>query len=257
MSDYYDLGTCGRSVTTRSPQAQRWFDRGLAWTYGYEHEEAIACYRKALDADPDRAMAWWGIAYAAGPNYNKPWEAFDEDDARRSLQTAFEAVARAEERCGAATQTEQALIRALRSRYPSPEPAADMCLWNDDYAAAMRAVYREHGNDPDVEALFAEAIMNRTPWVLWDLKTGAVAEGADTAEAIEVLEAAIRRRRDRSCPSSVRAPSSRTKRSSASVLRCNSFRTCRCPVWRLSTSSTSFLESGPASGRTTRYSPDR
>ena len=197
MSEYYDLGTCGRPVTTGSPQAQRWFDRGLAWTYGYHHEEAIACYRKALDADPDCAMAWWGIAYAAGPNYNKPWEAFDEDDARRSLHTAFEAVARAEERCGAATETERALIRALRSRYPSPEPAADMCPWNDDYAAAMRAVYREHGNDPDVEALFAEAIMNRTPWALWDLKTGAVAEGADTAEAIEVLEAAIRRRRDR------------------------------------------------------------
>ena len=197
MSEYYDLGTCGRPVTTGSLKAQRWFDRGLAWTYGYHHEEAIACYRKALDADPDCAMAWWGIAYAAGPNYNKPWEAFDEDDARRSLHTAFEAVARAEERCGAATETERALIRALRSRYPSPEPAADMCPWNDDYAAAMRAVYREHGNDPDVEALFAEAIMNRTPWALWDLKTGAVAEGADTAEAIEVLEAAIRRRRDR------------------------------------------------------------
>ena len=197
MSDYYELGTCHRSVTTRSPEAQRWFDRGLAWTYGFNHDEAIACYRKALDADPGCAMAWWGIAYAAGPNYNKPWEAFDEDDANRSVRTAFEAVEQAERLAGAATGTEQALIRALRSRYPSAVPAADMCPWNDDYAAAMRAVYAEHGDDPDVAALFAEAVMNRTPWALWDLKTGAMAQGADTAEAIEVLEKAMRRGEER------------------------------------------------------------
>ena len=118
-----------------------------------------------------------------GSRSSKPWEAFDEGDAKRSLRTAFDATRRAEALSGAATQTEKALIQALRSRYPSPTPIPDMCPWNDDYAAAMRAVHAEHGEDPDVEALFAEAIMNRTPWALWDLKTGVVAEGADTAAA--------------------------------------------------------------------------
>ena len=141
-------------------------------------------------------MAWWGVAYAAGPNYNKPWEAFDEEDAARSLQTAREAVARATESAWNATETERALIGALQHRYPSPSPAADMCPWNDEYAGAMRAVYARHGDDSDVATLFAEAIMNRTPWALWDLKTGAVAEGADTAEAIAVLEKAMQRRDD-------------------------------------------------------------
>ena len=197
MSDYYDLGTYSRPVTTGSSRAQLWFDRGLAWTYGYNHDEAIACYRQALEADSECAMAWWGIAYAAGPNYNKPWEAFDEEDARGSLQTAFEASVRAEKLSVAATDTEKALIRALRRRYPSPEPAPDMCPWNDDYAAAMRVVHEEHPDDPDVEALFAEAIMNRTPWALWDLKSGAVADGADTTEAIAVLERAMERREGR------------------------------------------------------------
>ena len=51
MHDYYDLGTYSRTVTTGSPDAQRLFDRGLAWTYGFNHEEAIACYRRALAAD--------------------------------------------------------------------------------------------------------------------------------------------------------------------------------------------------------------
>ena len=195
--DYYDLGTYSRPVTTGSAQAQRWFDRGLAWTYGYNHDEAIACYRRALDADPQCAMAWWGIAYAAGPNYNKPWEAFDEEDAVRSLQMAHEAVARAAELARNGTETERALIGALARRYPARVPEADMCPWNDAYAAAMRAVYGGHGEDPDVATLFAEAIMNRTPWALWDLETGAIAEGADTAEAIEVLEKAMQEGEDR------------------------------------------------------------
>ena len=194
--DYYDLGTYSRPVTTGSEAAQRWFDRGLAWTYGYNHEEAIACFRGALDADPECAMAWWGVAYAAGPNYNKPWEAFDEEDAARSLGAAHEAAARARECARDATAVERALVGALEHRYPARSPAPDMCPWNDEYAAAMRAVHAEHGDDSDVATLFAEAIMNRTPWALWDLETGAVAEGADTAEAIEVLEKAMQRRDD-------------------------------------------------------------
>ena len=75
MSDYYYLGSYSRAVTTRSAEAQLWFDRGLLWCYGYNHDESVACYRRALEFDPDCAMAYWGIAYASGCNYNKPWEA--------------------------------------------------------------------------------------------------------------------------------------------------------------------------------------
>jgi hypothetical protein len=33
---YYDLGTYSRKVSTSSDDAQRWFDRGLVWTYSYK-----------------------------------------------------------------------------------------------------------------------------------------------------------------------------------------------------------------------------
>ena len=75
--DYFDLGTYSKPVTTTSNDAQMWFDRGVVWTYGYNHEEAILCFEKALEADPSCAMAQWGIAYAIGPNYNLPWILFD------------------------------------------------------------------------------------------------------------------------------------------------------------------------------------
>ena len=64
--------------------------------------------------------------------------------------------------------------------------------WHDAYADAMRRVHGEHGDHLDVCALFVEAMMNRTPWALWDLDTGAIAEGADTEEIVRVIETSLR-----------------------------------------------------------------
>jgi tetratricopeptide (TPR) repeat protein len=191
MTAYYDLGRHGRRITTQSADAQAWFDRGLTWCYGYNHEEAVRCFRKAAELDPACAMAHWGISYAAGPNYNKQWKAFDPADLQRSLETAYDAARRAQELASGASPLEQALIRPLALRYPSRNVDDVTPAWNDAYAREMRQVYRAHPDDHDVAALFAEAIMNRTPWQLWDIKAGKPAEGADTAEAVAVLERAM------------------------------------------------------------------
>jgi tetratricopeptide (TPR) repeat protein len=187
----FDLGSYSREVSTRSKAAQAWFDRGLAWCYGYNHEEAVRCFQAAAKADPTCAMAQWGIAYATGPNYNKQWKAFDPADLARSLRLARKATLKAQALACKAKPVERALITTLLQRYPDDAIAAVTPIWNDDYAAAMRQVYADHGDDLDVAALFAEAIMNRTPWQLWNLETGQPAEGADTLEAIAVLEKAI------------------------------------------------------------------
>jgi tetratricopeptide (TPR) repeat protein len=191
MTEYYNLGTHHRAISTVVTEAQLWFDRGLIWCYGYNHEEAVRCFEKAAAADPACAMAWWGIAYAAGPNYNKQWQAFDPVELRRSLDHAFTALHNAMAQRGGASPVEQALIGALAARYPSNVPDLVNAVWNDNYATAMRAVYRAHEDDADVAALFAEAMMNRTPWRLWDVKTGTPADDADTLEAIAVLERAM------------------------------------------------------------------
>ena len=191
MTDCYDLGQYSRLITTNSADAQAWFDRGLVWCYGYNHEEAMRCFRKAAACDPSCAMTYWGISYVAGPNYNKQWKAFDPIDLKRSLDTAHDAAWRALELLDGASSVEQALIRPLAQRYPSNDPDKVMPIWNDEYAIVMREVYRAHRDDHDIAALFAEAIMNRTPWQLWDIKTGKPADGADTLEAIAVLERAM------------------------------------------------------------------
>ncbi len=192
--DYpFDLGRYSRAVTTASPEAQVWFDRGLNWTYGFNHEEAVRCFERCAELDPECAMAWWGIAYALGPNYNKPWEAFDEDDLRSSVERTHAAVERASELAGSATPVERALVTALRARYPEDVPAEDCSIWDPPYAEAMRAVYEAHPADADVATLYADALMNLTPWQLWDLPTGEPAPGSRAIEARRVLDAALAR----------------------------------------------------------------
>jgi len=191
MIDYYDLGSHQRRVSTTSADAQTWFDRGLVWTYGFNHEEAIRCFERAAELDPSCAMAQWGIAYAAGPNYNKPWEAFDEEDLTNSISRSHTATSKALALADGASAVEQALISTLPARYPSPSPDGEFSVWNDEYADAMRSVYEDHLDDLDVASLFAEALMNRTPWGLWDLGSGLPADGASTAEAREVIEQAL------------------------------------------------------------------
>lgn len=194
--DSFDLGSYRRAVTTTSGDAQTWFDRGLIWCYAFHHDAAVRSFDRATAADPTCAMAHWGVAYAKGPNYNKPWEAFLERERREAIASARRSLALATEAMSGASEVEQALIRALAARYQDDQPPEDLAVlqrWNDDYAAAMRAVHAAFPLDPDVASLFAEALMNRTPWQLWDLRSGQPAAGADTEEVVRVLEGAIGR----------------------------------------------------------------
>ena len=194
MNDYYDLGSYSRPISTSSPEAQLWFDRGLLWCYGYNHEEAVRCFQKAAEADEGCAMAYWGVAYASGCNYNKKWEDFGEAELELALPACRTAALSALEHATNISDIERALIKAVEARYQSAKVVSEEHLhaWNDDYADAMREVYKNHPDDLEVATLFAEALINRTPWALWDLKTGQPAEDADTLEAIGVLEKAMR-----------------------------------------------------------------
>ncbi|MEL6209379.1 MAG: hypothetical protein AAFR44_04220, partial [Pseudomonadota bacterium] len=183
MADF-DLGTYGRPVGSQVAGVQAHIDAGLAWLYGYNHEAAEARFAQAAAADPSCAFAWWGIAYAAGPNYNRPWQIMSAEDRARVISRATGALASARARAGA----DGALLDAVALRYPDSPDVEDIAPWSDRYATAMQQVQRDHPNDLDIAALTAEALMMRTPWALWDISTGALAEGASTREAQTLLE---------------------------------------------------------------------
>ena len=195
MSYPYDLGKYHRPVTTTSAEAQEWFDRGLAWIYGFDLEMAGRCFNEAIARDNDCAMAYWGLAYASGIYYNKPWHRMQQDELVEKLKLTFDISREAQARSNTVSAVEKGLIDALTFRYQSPVPIKDDCYnqWNDDYADAMRHVYQENSDDLDIVALFAESMMTRTPWALWDLVSGQPADGASTLESVDVLEGAIKR----------------------------------------------------------------
>lgn len=191
MDDYYDLGSYSCPISTTVPEAQLWFDRGLIWTYGYNHQEAVECFRKAIAADPDCAMAWWGVAYASGPNYNMPWEVFDDPGRARALAASYEATQEALQRLGGVSIAEAALIEALPARYPQADLVEDMHPWNHDFANAMRAAFAKAPDHLDLRTIYVEALLNLTPWKMWDLASGKPADGSATIEAKQVLEQAM------------------------------------------------------------------
>ena len=195
MSYNYNLGTHHRPITTSSTETQQWFNRGLIWIYGFDLEMAGRCFQQAIDLDDDCAMAWWGLAYSSGIYYNKPWHRMQKDELVEKLKLTYDYSRAARARIDGVTPIEAKMIEALLSRYQSPTPVAkeQYHRWDDDYADEMRKVYELFPEDDDLCALHAEALMTRTPWALWDLKTGDPAENASTPEAIDVLETAMQR----------------------------------------------------------------
>src|ERR1700685_240428 len=101
-----DLGRHTRKVTTDSPLAQRYFDQGLAFLYGFNYTEAARSFDAAAACDPRCAMAYWGIAIANGDAITDP--SADEPLAK----TAVDALANARELSGNATPVESELIDA-------------------------------------------------------------------------------------------------------------------------------------------------
>lgn len=192
--DRFKLGAYRRPISTSSTETQRWFDIGLNWCYGFNHEEGIKCFEKALETDPDCAMVHWGIAYAAGPFYNLTWKEHGEAEADRATKQCFEHVRLARASAASASDVERHLIEALAARFQKPHRVSpqEFERWDDAYAAAMRLVYQEFPDDHDVMALLVEALMMRTVRRLWNLKTGAPAPNSDVVEALEVCERSIR-----------------------------------------------------------------
>ena len=198
---YYDLGSYSRPVATSSAAAQEWFDRGLVWAYAFNHEEAVACFERSLEENPDHWAGHWGIAYAVGPNYNKGWDAFDPMDLTASLDRARSEVRLAREALqrdssGAdspASEPAAALVAALAGRY-ADVTVDDPQTWqagHEAYADAMLRAADAFPHDLDVLALAADALVNVTAWALWDPLTGEPAPGSRARDAERLLNAAL------------------------------------------------------------------
>ncbi len=179
---YDGLGSYSRKITTDSPEAQRYFNQGLAFVHGFNHNAAIRAFQQAADFDPKCAMAHWGVALACGPHINLtvvPAAAAD---------LAWKELALAKEDAAKASPVERALIDALSKRYANPQPE-DRSPLDRAYADAMREVWKKFPKDVDAGAFFAEAMMDLRPWDQWTPE-GQAQPGTD--EILATLEAVLK-----------------------------------------------------------------
>ncbi|WP_246008935.1 tetratricopeptide repeat protein [Hymenobacter metallilatus] len=146
-------------ITTSSAAAQVYFAQGMMLAYGFNHAEAARSFFEATRQDTSCAMGYWGYSYVLGPNYNAGMEP-------DNFSRAYRAVRQAQRLAGQASPKEQALIAALVKRYP-PRPVQDRTAYDEAYAEALKTVFQQYPTDPDVGALYAEALMNLHPWDIW------------------------------------------------------------------------------------------
>jgi tetratricopeptide (TPR) repeat protein len=175
------LGELSYPITTRSEIAQRYFDQGLRLTYAFNHAEAYRAFKQAQALDPGCAMCFWGEALVLGANLNAPMD-------KAAVQPAFIALANAKARAGNASAREQALIEALAVRYAN-DPDADAGELAQAYADAMAEVHARHPDDEIVAVLYADAVMNTSPWDYWE-PDGRTPKGR-LGEAVDALEGVL------------------------------------------------------------------
>lgn len=179
---YAGMGETSMRVSTENAEAQKLFSQGLAFVYGFNHDEAVRSFQAALKVDPNLAMGWWGIALANGSNYNLPSMADRE-------KAAFEAIQKAQALAPKATQRERDYIATLAKRYTGQENA-DYAALSLTYANAMRELHQKYPEDLDAATLFAESMMNLRPWKLWTWD-GKMEPG--TEEIVATLESVLKR----------------------------------------------------------------
>jgi tetratricopeptide (TPR) repeat protein len=171
---YKGLSNYNYPISTKNPQAQRYFNQGLLLSYGFNHAEAARAFQEAAKLDPNCAICHWGVALVLGPNINVGME-------KDAVPPAWEALQKAISLSKYASPREQALIQALAKRY-TPQPVEDRKSLNLAYANAMRKVAQTYPDDPDAATLFAEALMDTTPWDYWQ------ENGQPKPEAVEIIK---------------------------------------------------------------------
>ena len=177
---FSDLGNLNHPITTKSERAQRYFDQGLTFSYGFNHDEAIRSFKAAAAIDPDCAMAYWGIALCMGPNINMPMDPATAPEAYAQLQKAIALKDKV-------SKKEQAYIDALATRYEATAPA-DRAPLDHAYANAMRGVYEAYPDDLDAAALYVESLLDLRPWNYWT-RDGEPLPG--TEKIVTLLEAIL------------------------------------------------------------------
>jgi tetratricopeptide (TPR) repeat protein len=137
-------------VVSCNPQAQRQFNRAVAWLHSFEYEEAEKAFTEVTVTDPRCGMGYWGIAMS---NYHPIWA----PPSAAELQKGSSAIEKAKA-AGARTQRERDYIAAIEVFYKDPSNLngkLDHRTRTFAYSDAMKQLYRRHPSDREAGVFYA------------------------------------------------------------------------------------------------------
>ena len=169
-------------VSSSTEECQQWINRGAVQMFGFNPEEAIRCFHKALSFSPACAMAHYFIAHCCAPNYNDD-QGLDCNEGHKEAQLALEMISGAP----SLKDWESALIKAKLHQFMAKKSPDDGV--SREYCNAMRTVYEKFGQDNLlVVALFAESLLMLAPWALWTSPPDVQPAIPETEELVKALE---------------------------------------------------------------------
>src|SRR5256714_6044834 len=159
--------------TSCKPEAQKHFDRAMLYQHSFWYRASQMAFEDVLKADPECAIAYWGIALSLLLNPHVPTPA-------KNLAEGTTAIAKAKA-VGAKTQRERDYVDALAAMYADHEKASHFAR-SQAYAKAMEQVGQ--GNPADDEAQIHYALALNTSASPADKSYASQLKGAAILEPI-------------------------------------------------------------------------
>jgi len=128
-------------------QAQKQFNRAVAWLHSFEYEEAEKVFTEVTVTDPRCGMGYWGIAMS---NYHPIWA----PPSAAELKKGWEAIEKARS-VGARTQRERDYIAAIEFFYYKDSDKLDHRTRTLAYSEAMEQLYRRYPSDREAGVFYA------------------------------------------------------------------------------------------------------
>lgn len=139
------LGQVAFPSTCNAP-AQALLERGLSWLHSFEYERSEATFRDAAAADPDCALAHWGVAMS---NYHPLWApptSAELDEGRTAVAAARAAQPK--------TAREHDYVEAVGAFYDHSD-RLDHKARSLAYNEAMARLAKQHPDDREAAVLYA------------------------------------------------------------------------------------------------------
>ncbi|HHT0593158.1 TPA: tetratricopeptide repeat protein [Legionella anisa] len=176
---FNNLGSFHFAISTKNQLAQKFFNQGIIFYYGFEWGESARSFKEAIRLDPHCGMCYWGFALATGSKINAPMSGHEYQDAKVAIEKAITLKKYM-------TPHEYAYIRALVKRFRH-EPRQKETEFSGTfschssstdfdksssteiatYADAMKKVVENYRADNNAKAFYAYALFEVIEWKFW------------------------------------------------------------------------------------------